>query len=573
MNVLKFNNINIDNKNYLFILLDNNGVFIKLDLSNFEAKNGKLIATLQTVDYHKLYSYKNNNYILGNGFLSGGLSSYNTQTGTYEQFDGVSQSESFLEMDNKLYIGTYPRGRILEYDMSKPWLGGELGNPKELFSLEYLGQTRPAAMTGLHDTKKIFIGFYPEDGTGGGSLVSYNTISKEKIIHQNYITNHGIASLLHLDGYIYGGTTIFANGQRATDGAKFFRFKADNPSKKEMLNVNFSKRAMVTGLIEGFNRDIWGMADGYLFNYSPATKKSVVVKILPAISGRYRNGTLVKGDNGYIYGAVQGKLFRVNPISYQVEILKDSKAYNLAKDASGKIYYYDRTDIWYHQPSKIEFEELLTKVDSSFKILQKENDQLIKDFRINYSKGKINKSNYNSFTDSYNNTGSLVNILPIKYKNQYITRLHNEYKTQYDRTSYYIKVHDNLSNKIYYYNNVISKNLVNGKLNSTIVKEYDKLTRDIYSFENQIKKVYRKQNQDYLKYKKLEKLKKSHRFNRSSILSETYLSNSLVKYKAGDVTGAKNYLNKAELEIKKIPHAKLKKAQTEKYKKIKATVK
>ncbi|MDF2607654.1 MAG: hypothetical protein K0S34_1850, partial [Bacillales bacterium] len=554
--VTTFHSIDIDNKKFLLMLLDNNGVYIKLDLNDFTYQSGSLIVSHQAVDYHALTSYKNGRYILGNGYLSGGFVSYDTITGKYGQLDGISQVESFYEMDDKLYIGAYPKGRVVEYDLTKQWNDSE-GNPKEILRLENTGQTRPAAMTGSAYSKNLFIGFYPEDGIGGGSLAVYNTITQENQIYQNFIDNHSIVSLVNVEGIIYGGTSVFANGKKATDGAKFFRFQEQDPTNVEVINIPFDKRAMVTGLTKGFFGDIWGLADGYIFNYKPQTGESKVVKVVSATSGRYRNGTLIKADNGYIYGAVEGKFFRINPITFEVEILKNSNVYNLAKDSSGRIYYYDKSDLWYHQPSKLEYNDLLSMVDKKTIDLNDSVSDLEKSYRLNFMSDNPKWAILDEFSDNYN----YIHTLQESDQRKMLAKLNKDYRYIIERLNKYKNLYNLINNRVEYYNENITKAIESGIIDDATLYSFQDISREIEDISNAIQSVYRLENRKYLIEAKLSTLTNIQQTSAPAINSEIYLRKFYERFESNDIDQAQLFLEKAAAEITNINNKNFKLSQ------------
>ncbi|MDF2607371.1 MAG: hypothetical protein K0S34_1567 [Bacillales bacterium] len=562
----------IIHQSYLLMFLNNDGDFIKLDLSNNDYELGRLEVSKQEIDYHILTSVKDNSVVLGNGFLTGGIVSYDINTRNYNQLDGISQIESFFEKGDKLYLGVYPSARVYEYDTSKPWVGGDTQNPRELFRMEEYGQTRPTAIAGDVKLDEIYFGFYPESGIGGGSLVSYNSITGEKVVYENYVDNHGIASLKYFNGYIYGGTTIFANGKRAVDGAKFFRFKVGDPSSKEILVVPFMKRAMVTDIIEGYFNDLWGIADGYVFNYNPSTKSSKVVQILPATSGRFRNGTIVRGENGYIYGTVEGKFFRVNPLTYKSEILRTSNAYNIAKDKNGLIYFYDKANLWSYEPSKLEFNDLLKQVDNKLAASSKQKSVIEYSYRVKYSNANALKSSVKTLKANINATEKIILTLPEQKKSNYIQR-NNSYKVLINRVNKYTSVYDLINSKYSHYKSNVSSKLERGIIDKNVISNYNKLDQDVLAIEKQILSVYRKNNQDYLNKSRLDLIRKIKRNTRSSINSEIFLNKFAESYKSGDKVAATMHLNKAIIETSKINYKKFKKIQEKKLKNAQALIK
>ena len=74
------------------------------------------------------------------------------------------------------------------------------------------------------------------------------------------------------------------------------------------------------------------------------------VQLTPAISGRFKNSTLVFGNDDILYGTVEGILFKVDPNSMEVTILKQEGAYDLAIDLNGVVYFRNQAELWKYNP-------------------------------------------------------------------------------------------------------------------------------------------------------------------------------------------------------------------------------
>ncbi|WML46838.1 hypothetical protein RCG23_14455 [Neobacillus sp. PS3-34] len=74
------------------------------------------------------------------------------------------------------------------------------------------------------------------------------------------------------------------------------------------------------------------------------------MKVVPNTSGRFRNGSLAVGKDGYIYGAVEKKLFRVQSKTMKLEFLTKVPAEDLAIGEDGRIYFSEHANLWTYQP-------------------------------------------------------------------------------------------------------------------------------------------------------------------------------------------------------------------------------
>ncbi|MFF2752126.1 hypothetical protein ACFVR1_00035 [Psychrobacillus sp. NPDC058041] len=297
----------------------------------------------QPVELYTLASSSDGTKIFANGYMSGGLGILDVATGNKELYRNVSQIETMFDINNKLYIGAYPLARLLVYDRSLPW---NTENPKEIIRMSQYGQERTTAVTPFNDGKEIIFGTLPDASVGGGDLAFYDTFTKEVEVYEDYIYSQSIVSLVSRGSEVFGGTSIHANQQVNPRGARLFYFNRRNPEDKIYINLPFDS-SMITSLIVDNNKKVWGMADGKLFVYTDRETEVKFVELLPLISGRFRNAQIVESDDGYIYGSVEGKLFRVTKDNLTVEWLKNKGVYGLTKDINGDLYYYDGgSNLW-----------------------------------------------------------------------------------------------------------------------------------------------------------------------------------------------------------------------------------
>ncbi|MEK5146212.1 hypothetical protein MKX53_04165 [Psychrobacillus sp. FSL K6-4615] len=296
----------------------------------------------QPVELYTLASSSDGKKIFANGYMSGGLGVYDVQTGNKELYRNISQIESMFDINNKLYIGAYPLARLLVYDREKEW---STGNPKEVIRMNQYGQERTTAVAPYNNGKEIIFGTLPDTSVGGGALAFYDTTTEKMEIYENYIYNQSIVSLVSRGTQVFGGTSIHANQQVNPRGARLFYFNRSTPEDKKYIQLPFSA-SMVTSLIVDKDNKVWGMADGKLFVYTDEWTDVKTVELLPLISGRFRNAQILENVDGFIYGSVEGKLFKVTKDTLKVEWLKDKGVYGLEKDLNGNLYYYDGSNLW-----------------------------------------------------------------------------------------------------------------------------------------------------------------------------------------------------------------------------------
>lgn len=323
-------------------MVDNLGQLFEYNPQTSEIKYLQFELPEQPVELYTLASSSDGTKIFANGYMSGGLGVYDVATGDKELYRNISQIETMFDINNKLYIGAYPLARVLIYDRSKPW---DTANPKEVIRMNQYGQERTTAVTPYNGGKEIIFGTLPDASVGGGALAFYDTVTEKFDIYENFIYNQSIVSLASRGTEVYGGTSIHANQQVNPRGARLFYFNRSNPDYKKYIQLPFDS-SMITSLIVDSNNKIWGMADGKLFVYTDEYTEIKYVELLPLISGRFRNAQIIDSNDGYIYGSVEGKLFKVAKDKLEVEWLKDKGVYGLEKDMNGNLYYYDGSNLW-----------------------------------------------------------------------------------------------------------------------------------------------------------------------------------------------------------------------------------
>lgn len=323
-------------------MVDNLGQIFEYNPQTGEMTYHQLELPEQPVELYTLASSSDGTKIFANGYMSGGLGVYDVQTGNKELHRNISQIESMFDINNKLYIGAYPLARLLVYDREQEWT---TGNPKEVIRMNQYGQERTTAVAPFNDGKEIIFGTLPDTSVGGGALAFYDTLTEKMEIYENYIYNQSIVSLVSRGTQVFGGTSIHANQQVNPRGARLFYFNRSTPEDKKYIHLPFDA-SMITSLIVDKNDKVWGMADGKLFVYTDEWTDIKTVELLPLISGRFRNAEILENVDGYIYGSVEGKLFKVTKDTLEVEWLKDKGVYGLEKDLNGNLYFYDGSNLW-----------------------------------------------------------------------------------------------------------------------------------------------------------------------------------------------------------------------------------
>ncbi|WP_419393346.1 hypothetical protein [Cytobacillus praedii] len=324
-------------KTYLAGLLGNTGTFFTYDVASEELVVDHFALPAAGVPIYNLAAGPDGNIYISS-YVSDKMGVYHPQSKTFSSISRIGQVESFATVNGKFYLGVYPAGVISE--LKAP------SSPTQLFTIGN-GQNRPVAMTGAKGTNYLFIGTHPKNGEIGGSLTIYDTIARNHSVRRNIVKDQSIISLTAHQSYVYGGTSIFSGKNlEGKQNAILFRMKSSSPAGKiEILPLGIKNPRMIHALAADAKK-IYGLSDGNFFSYDPQTKKTQTVNIVKNTSGRFNNGTLVIGNDGLIYGTVEGTLFSVHPGTFKKEILKSTGAERLTKGADGVIYFTSKDELF-----------------------------------------------------------------------------------------------------------------------------------------------------------------------------------------------------------------------------------
>ena len=174
--------------------------------------------------------------------------------------------------------------------------------------------------------------------------------------HRNVVADQSVVSLAYADGIIVGGSSVSGGlgiEPKATEGKLFLWDPKTNEKAFETSPVAGAK--LVTGLIVGPDKNIWGVADGTLFIFDVSKRQVIFTKPLfpPKASARHagwRDAAMLLHPDGNIYGTVSDKLFRLDPTTRNVTVLRDDNAQLIAIDNDGRLYFKDVADLWQYTP-------------------------------------------------------------------------------------------------------------------------------------------------------------------------------------------------------------------------------
>lgn len=322
-------------------LLGNTGTHLLYNQTKNKVEITKLNLPKQSVPIHMISSDGKGN-IFTSGYVSGQVSILNPITKNKTQITSIGQVEGMTPYNGGMYLGVYPAGDVMYYHPET--------NPhgKTVFSVSQMGQNRPISLAIAPKEKILAVGSHPKQGTVSGSLSYYNLNTKKVVNRKAPFPNQSIVALTYSNGYFYGGTSTFANSKSGGIGiAKFFRIPANNiNAKPEELPSPIAKPRLISAMIIGPSSTIWGVADGTVFVYNSMMKNSKAIHVVSRTSGQIRNGSLVDGKDGFIYGTIENKLFRIHSTSFKLELFGTQQSNGVALGADGNIYFTTAGDIW-----------------------------------------------------------------------------------------------------------------------------------------------------------------------------------------------------------------------------------
>lgn len=333
-------------------LAGNGGRYFKFNLQTERFEMGMLDLPPQPTIIHHISKLPNGE-IISSGFISGNYGVYHPATDNKMVYRGHGQIEGAAELGGKMYYGVYPNARIFEFDPKQSWQS--LARvPKDLVisDLGSFGQDRPVAMLGIEELNRLFIGTFPQTGRSGGALVSYDPITKERVVRNNIIPNQSIISLAYrqTDGHLYFGTSVYGGRSSVGTGgsAQLFAIPATDPNAEPVrIPLPLNQPKLISALTVTDDGRIWGLGDGNLFVYRSSAERTRIIPIVRNTTGFSGNGSLVVGDDGHIYGTVEKTLFRVHKDTLELTILRNSNDVEmLVKGNNGDLFFTDSLNLW-----------------------------------------------------------------------------------------------------------------------------------------------------------------------------------------------------------------------------------
>ncbi|OAS15785.1 hypothetical protein [Paenibacillus oryzisoli] len=303
--------------------------------------------------------------IYTSGYLRGGLSVYQPDTGKLTRNRGAGQAENMTTIGNNLYLGIYPGAWIKKYDTNSSW--NDTTNPSLLFqdiagSPNY--QDRPFGMLADPASNRLYVGSVASSGKLSGSFTVYDLTTSTRVTTvPDIVDDQSIIALAYKNNKVYGGSSVYGGiGSTAnpsvTEGKVFTWQTTSSNSLPVPQFVPVAGRKVISDLIVGPDGNIWGIAEGNsstdpsrnltadLFIFDPNNPDAAHTTIYAnkfTSSGNvsWQGGKMVVGRDGNVYVTNGGKLYAVDASSTTKDavMLVSTGVSLLTADANGDLYY------------------------------------------------------------------------------------------------------------------------------------------------------------------------------------------------------------------------------------------
>src|SRR5262249_11131918 len=132
------------------------------------------------------------------------------------------------------------------------------------------------ATLGVPKLNKVFFGTIPDYGTLGGTLSIYDPASGKVDVHRNVVQDQSVIALAYAHGLVIGSTSRSGGLgiEPKAEEAKLFGW--DPVSNEKVFEIAPVPKAwLITGLVVGPDKNLWGVADETLFIFDIAKRQVV----------------------------------------------------------------------------------------------------------------------------------------------------------------------------------------------------------------------------------------------------------------------------------------------------------
>lgn len=303
--------------------------------------------------------------IYTSGYLRGGLSIYEPDTGKRTKNKGAGQAENMTTIGNNLYLGIYPGAWVKKYDTASSW--NDTTNPSLLFddiASDPNFQDRPFGMLADTALNRLYVGSVPVGKKLSGSFTVYDLSTAQRLSTVlDIVDKQSIISLAYKNNKVYGGSSIYGGigseqDPSVQEGKVFTWQTASTNTLPVPQYVPVSGRKVISDLIVGPDGNIWGLAEGNsstdmsrnltadLFIFDPNNPDAAHTTVYAnkfSSSGNvtWQGGKMVVGKDGNVYVSIGGKLYAVDASSATKDavMLVSTGVSLLTSDANDDLYY------------------------------------------------------------------------------------------------------------------------------------------------------------------------------------------------------------------------------------------
>ena len=249
------------------------------------------------------------------------------------------EAYSMANHNGKLFLGSYPEGRLSRYDPSKPYAFGttEEDNPCDYGAPDPIAY-RPYALLG-DPLDKVWMGAVPDYGLVGGVLGSFDPLSQTLKAYKNLVPHCSPVSLCWLPELqqILIGWSI-EPGTGAKPIAQKGTFTLWDPQKEKITwegDFDISEIADVNSLLTTKEGLVYAIVSRKIFDnepsetyraprlilIDPAQKRVIDETTLDTSFGQDTYDCLEQDPDGTCYGATKRCFFRIHTGSTQTETI------------------------------------------------------------------------------------------------------------------------------------------------------------------------------------------------------------------------------------------------------------
>jgi len=292
--------------------------------------------------------------IYGSSMLPLRLFVYDPQNSCFVNLGKASHATgeiySMGALNGKLYLCSYPEGRLSVYDPKKPLRFGddENANPRDLGPMG-VELYRPRAMiTGPHGN--VYIGGYPDYGLLGGAIGVYDPKKNEKRVYRHVITNQSICSLSYiekLDLIAAGSSVRGGSGTRAVEKEAKLMLWDPKEEKKIFEIIPVPGAKTILSLATAVNGMVYGITnDEKVFVFDPGKRE--ITKILDLGFKEPRETSLQLGPDLKLYGLAEEAIFSIDPRNDHISpvVVPPAPIGSGMAMVGRKIYYGSGANLW-----------------------------------------------------------------------------------------------------------------------------------------------------------------------------------------------------------------------------------